>query len=116
MSPFALLQVEQVIKEVMDDRLRDFPYKPKLCANMSKVISDEIKGEVKMLNFDRYKIVCTVMIGQRLNQGVHVASRCAWNESLDNYSSYTFKNDNIFATAVVYGIYTEWLNKHLILL
>ncbi|XP_005107262.1 tctex1 domain-containing protein 2 [Aplysia californica] len=104
---FDCKKVEECIREVLEEKLENFPYNPKFCANMCKVLSDEIKSEVKAMNFDRYKIVCTVQIGQRRDQGIYVTSLCAWDEKLDNFASYTFKNDKIFCTALVFGIYNE---------
>ncbi|ESO94498.1 hypothetical protein LOTGIDRAFT_118384 [Lottia gigantea] len=100
-------KVEEIVKEVLEDRLQTFKYNPKFSANFSKIISDEIKDKVKMLNFDRYKIVANVVIGQKRDVCVLVTSRCAWDDKLDNYVSYTFQNQHIFCTANVFGIYSE---------
>ena len=74
---------------------------------MSRVLSDEIKKGVKAMNFDRYKIVCSVIIGEKKGQGVHVTSRCAWDERSDSFATYSFQNDKIFCTATVFGVYNE---------
>jgi len=100
-------KVEGAIKDVLEDRLENIPYNPKIVSNMCKVLADDIKTEVRCLNFDRYKIVVSVVMGQRRDQGVSVASRCAWDDKLDNSSSFTFTNDDIFCTATVFGVYNE---------
>ncbi|XP_050402970.1 dynein light chain Tctex-type protein 2B [Patella vulgata] len=100
-------KAEAVIIEVLNDRLKNFKYNPKFCANFSKIISDEIKDKIKILGFDRYKIVANVIIGQKKDVAVLVTSRCAWDEKLDNYVTYTFENEHIFCTACVYGVYSE---------
>ncbi|GFR89671.1 Tctex1 domain-containing protein 1-like [Elysia marginata] len=100
-------QVRQCIKTVLESRLERFPYNPKFCANMSRMLSDEIKRGVKAMNFDRYKIVCSVIIGEQKGQGVQVTSRCAWDEKVDSFASYSFQNEKIFCTATVFGVYNE---------
>ena len=100
-------RVEDAIKEVLDNRLEKFTYRAKLCANLSKILSDEIKDKIKLMNFDRYRIICEVHIGQNMAQGMVVTSRCTWDPKLDNYATYTFKNSHIFCTATVFGVYLE---------
>jgi hypothetical protein len=70
-------------------------------------ITDQIKDRVRAMGFDRYKIVCQVVLGQNKQQGVRVASRCLWDTETDNFASYTFDSDAMFCTAMVFGCYTE---------
>lgn len=55
----------------------------------------------------RYKIVVQVTIGQMKDQGVRVASRCLWDTATDNYASVHFKNQSLWCSAMVFGVYTE---------
>ena len=100
-------KVEEVIKETVDSRMNDFKYHPKFCANMCKALSDEIKEKVKRLRYDRYKIVVVVHIGEKSNQSAVISSRCAWDEKLDDYATYTMETPSLFCTTCVYGIYME---------
>lgn len=100
-------EVEDVIKAVLDQRMKGFKYHPKFCANMCKLLSDELKDGVKKLKYDRYKVVAIVHIGERKDQSTVVASRCAWDKNLDNYATYTLETPTLFCTASVFGIYTE---------
>ena len=74
---------------------------------MAKVMSEEIKDQVKLLEFDRYKFVCLVTLGEKKNQDLRLTSRCAWDAGLDNSSSYTWQNMNSFCSVTVYGLYHE---------
>ena len=100
-------KVEDVIQEVVDSRMKDFKYHPKFCANLSKALGDEIKEKVKRLNFDRYKIVAVVTIGEKSSQSAVISSRCSWDVKLDNYATYTMETPTLFCSTIVYGIYTE---------
>lgn len=62
---------------------------------------------MKELKLPRYKIVCLVNIGEVKNQGVRMSSRCLWDPTNDTFATYEFTNGSLFATASVYGIYTE---------
>lgn len=99
--------VEDVIKSIVDDRMKGFKYHPKFCSNMCKLLSDEIKDGVKKLKFDRYKIVAVVHIGEKKDQSTFVASRCAWDKNADDFATYTLETGTLFCTASVFGLYNE---------
>jgi len=76
--------------------------------DLSKEIADNIKTAVRSkLNLKRYKLVVQVTIVQNKDQGIHVASRCLWNEKTDGYASCQFKDEKITASALIFGIYAE---------
>lgn len=75
--------------------------------NFSQVLSDEIKERCKGLNYERYKLVVSVVLGERRDQGIMISSRAAWDSKLDSYATYTFQNKSLFCTASVYGVYAE---------
>lgn len=66
-----------------------------------------VKARVKDLMIPRYKIIVIISIGQIRDQNMRMGSRCLWDETHDNFSSHTFKNSSLFATATVYGVYFE---------
>jgi len=75
---------------------------------LSKHIADEIKNRcLKELNLPRYKLVVQVTIGQMKDQGVLITSRCMWDTVNDNYASVHIKNQHIWASVLVFGLYAE---------
>lgn len=75
---------------------------------LAKDIADKIKQECKeKLNLPRYKLAVQVTIGQMKDQGASITSRCMWEPSTDNYASASFKNEHIWCSAIVFGIYTD---------
>ena len=77
------------------------------CRELSLDLCDEIKEKVKALAFPRYKIIVQVSVGENKKQGVLVTSRCLWNTNTDNYCSVSYKNDQIWANAIIFGAYTQ---------
>ena len=65
--------------------------------------------KVKSLQFDRYKIVVDVSIGSKACSppGTVIASQGLWNSTTDGFASAAFVNDQLFAVAAVYAVYTE---------
>jgi len=104
---FSSSEVETVIKQVLFPTLNGMKYSPKLCCNIMKILSDDIKKRVKELGYPRYKIVCILTLGEVKDQCAAVTSRCTWDPKVDNFASHTFKNKHIWCTGTVYGIYQE---------
>ena len=75
---------------------------------LSKDIADKIKDQCrKELNLPRYKIIVQVTVGQRKDQGVRITSRCLWDTSTDQYASASYQNEFVWASALVFGMYTD---------
>ncbi|XP_045160456.1 dynein light chain Tctex-type 5-A-like [Mercenaria mercenaria] len=104
---FSYAAAEKVIKEVLDEAFEGLKYNPKQCSKLIKALSDEIKDRVKLLGYDRYKIVCIMALCQRSEQAAVCSSRCILDKVNDTYATYTFKNESLICSATVYGIYRE---------
>eukprot|EP00928_Gymnodinium_smaydae_P025497 TRINITY_DN2027_c0_g1_i1.p2 TRINITY_DN2027_c0_g1~~TRINITY_DN2027_c0_g1_i1.p2 ORF type:complete len:133 (+),score=33.64 TRINITY_DN2027_c0_g1_i1:113-511(+) len=70
-------------------------------------LSNEVKAAVKELHIPRHKIIVQVVVGEQASQGVRVASKCLWDASSDNWASYTYQNNTIWAVCMVFGCYYE---------
>ena len=106
-SVFSPEKVKDVIEQVLQEYLDDTKYNARECKDLSKDVSADIKNRIKELKFDRYKIICNVVIGQCHDQGFQMASRAVWQHQTDNWASATYRNSSLFALAVVHGIYYE---------
>uniref|UniRef100_A0A803VJK1 PHD finger protein 10 n=1 Tax=Ficedula albicollis TaxID=59894 RepID=A0A803VJK1_FICAL len=69
---------------------------PLLCAS----ISEEILKAVKDLDYDRYKYVVSVLIVEKANQAMIVASRCLWDVQRDTWVSAKCETDTFIALAL----------------
>ncbi|NXO11728.1 TC1D3 protein, partial [Oriolus oriolus] len=76
---------------------------PFLCAS----ISEEILKAVKELGYDRYKYVVSVLIVEKANQAMIVASRCLWDDQRDTWVSAKCETDTFIALALVMACYTD---------
>nr|XP_006815332.1 PREDICTED: tctex1 domain-containing protein 1-like [Saccoglossus kowalevskii] len=100
-------KIQPLIQTVLEEKLSHETYNAEKCAELSKSISQEIKLRIKALHYDRFKIVCTVSIGEKKNQDIMMGSRCVWDTDKDNYASGSYANASLFSIAVVYGLYYE---------
>lgn len=104
---FRSKDVKDVIDSVLESRLKGLPYDAEKCRFLLPNIADEIKEKVKLMGFDRFKLVCLVTVGKLNNQGVRVASRCLWDTTTDRMATSSFCSDDLFASAAVFGVYRE---------
>ncbi|CAF3697166.1 unnamed protein product [Rotaria socialis] len=104
--PFNINEVkemlEQRIQQVID---RQYEYDCDKCTQLSKDISQIIKDAMKSLNYDRYKYVIQVVIGNCQDENVMMTCRCLWDVETDNYASYVYSNTKIFCAVTVFGLY-----------
>ncbi|CAE1178076.1 TCTEX1D2 [Acanthosepion pharaonis] len=99
--------VHGIIKRILTEQLTNFEYAPRIGGRQCMLLSEEIRNCVRALNFDRYKIVCFVVMGENKDQDATIGSRCAWDDKVDCYACYTHEAATWYCTATVYGIYTE---------
>ena len=54
---------------------------------------------------DRFKFIVDVKLGEIRGQGVAVAMRALWDSDTDKKAASNFQNDDIFCSAIVFGVY-----------
>ncbi|KAJ3181248.1 Tctex1 domain-containing protein 2 [Geranomyces variabilis] len=99
--------VRRITEDVLQRTLTKVKYDGEKIPLLCQQISNEILASVKKLDYDRYKYVVDVTIGEFKGQGIRVASRAIWDTTTDSYASASFKNATLFAVAMVFGCYYE---------
>ncbi|KDR12956.1 tctex1 domain-containing protein 2-like [Zootermopsis nevadensis] len=106
-NPFKPNCVKQVIRALIDKELEGVKYNPETCTRLCLTLSEELRSRIKVLGYDRCKLVCTVEIGEKCSQSVYSVLSFLWDTEHDNYAFYTYENSYIYAVACVYGVYYE---------
>lgn len=102
---FQTEKIKGIVRDIFENDLSDQTYKPENCISQSKLLAEKIKQAVKAQDFDRYKIVVIVALGEKeANPSVAFTSRCIWNVSADNYSEYVYHNKSLYAVGMVYAV------------
>ena len=104
---FRCKPVQDIIESTLKRNLENCIYSPAKCSRLTASIAEEIKDNVKLLGFERYKIVCCAQIGSLNDQAIRSASRCLWDTSSDCAASGSFSNESLFACVTVFGVYGE---------
>lgn len=102
---FKPLSAKEIIHDVLFDQLATKSYDAQAASQWTKDIADVIEKKLKGLQFNRYKYVVNVVLGQQHGAGVKIGTRCIWDAEADTYAYDSFINDTIFCVATVYAIY-----------
>lgn len=100
-------QVQRVMKEVVEEGLKDQVYREDSTPQLACLLTQRLKDALKRLHCSRHKLCCYVVLGEYKNQGVHMASQCLWTPDTDSYATVTVNNASLFAVATAYGLYYE---------
>ncbi|XP_006813345.1 dynein light chain Tctex-type protein 2B-like [Saccoglossus kowalevskii] len=100
-------RVKTMLRNVLTRELADEVYDAKTASLMATRLSDTIKHKVKLMDFQRHKVVVHVMITSTSGQGIKVSSLQLWDTKTDNFASESFQNSSLSAIAIVYAVYYE---------
>ena len=104
---FCAGKVQKVMQQILESYLEGEVYDAKSGAHLSQNLTEVIKTRVKEMGYPRYKLVCSVVIGQNRKQGFQYASRSIWDLENDTSATASYNNGSLFAVATVFGTYYE---------
>lgn len=100
-------RAQRALEAALAARLQNTCYSGTEAGRLTKELCDQVRVRLRELCPPRYKLVCSVVLGPRAGQGVHVVSRALWDAARDGLASATFTNASLFAVATVHGLYYE---------
>lgn len=98
--------LQQIVEDVLTENLTARTYDQTIGA-LTKTLAEQMKQRAKALSVQRYKYVAVVVIGPMTRTSAAMASRCVWNPAFDTFGEFTFQNNSITATGIIYGLYVE---------
>ncbi|XP_075280305.1 dynein light chain Tctex-type 4 [Opisthocomus hoazin] len=100
-------RVQRVLEGALAGALGTAVYSPQGSAPLAQSLAELLRSRAKEVLPPRYKLVCQVLLGQRGQQSLLVASRALWDPESDSFASATFSNTSLFAVATAHGVYFE---------
>uniref|UniRef100_A0A061QTB8 Flagellar outer dynein arm light chain 2 n=1 Tax=Tetraselmis sp. GSL018 TaxID=582737 RepID=A0A061QTB8_9CHLO len=100
-------KVLKVVKDLIQERMKDQQYDPVKGAQTAKQLADDLRERVKLLGYERYKLIIQVTVGQKTGQAMRIVSRCLWDANADNCASAYYENETLYCVCQVYGLYYE---------
>lgn len=105
--PFKHDDCYSVLQNLITFHMQNYVYNPKTASRQCLYLSEEIKLRVKKLDFDRYKIICVLTIGQKYHQTYKSVAKFLWDSKRDGYANFVFDSRNFFCNGTIYAIYYE---------
>ncbi|KFB44348.1 AGAP005179-PA-like protein [Anopheles sinensis] len=87
--------------------LDDYKYLGKRAKRLAENLSEELKNQFKLCQFDRYRFVALVTVGDKLAQDFRCVSRSLWDPEKDDCLSVTYEAPTFFVIATVWAVYFE---------
>ena len=104
--PFNSNEVKQMLERLVPQTIdRQNKYDCNKCTQLSKDLSQIIKDTMKSLNYERYKYIIQVVLGQCQDENLMMTCRCLWDIETDNYTSYVYSNTEIFCAVTVFALF-----------
>ncbi|XP_051868443.1 dynein light chain Tctex-type protein 2B [Pristis pectinata] len=104
---FSAGEARAAIRTVLESRLNGAKYEPRSSALAAVELAECVKKAVKALGYERYKIVCYLVLGATRASGLSCSSRAVWSPTVDTYAEFCFQNDSLFALCLVFALYHE---------
>ena len=98
-------RAEEIVKRILEDRLRDVQYHADHVSTLTRDISDEIRREIAS-QWPRYKFLVQTWIAERRQDiGIAIASRAVWDAACDALCDVTFRHSHLHGIVAVFAIY-----------
>jgi len=95
-----------LIQHVLDSHLWNESYDCKRasakCGMLSKVLEKAVKSRLTT-DTKKYKISALVYLGEIKEDGIKMATQCAWEPTQDYFAMATYESEQLFASAMVFA-------------
>jgi hypothetical protein len=102
-----IARLHRVATSVIETAISGYKYDPKQGKQFSLALAERVRGQIKQLPFQRYKLVVQVSIGQKKGQDLRVASRCMWDVKWDRHLTISKETQDAYVTVTIFLVYTE---------
>ena len=104
--------VRHVMREVFEYRLNGIEYRKKEADELCTNVITDIQKKIAVLDYKRYKIICTCVLSAIDKPPLWLESRSTWNGELtnadkDRFVELVYKNEDFYAIATVFGMYND---------
>merc|ERR1711970_382324 len=103
---FKKTEIEELVRNLIVEKLDNVEFDVKLSAGVTKELAQEIQEVLRELKMSpRYKFIVSINYGENQGQHFSYGLRTLWDSDSDKHQNINFKNDTIFCTVDIFGIY-----------
>ena len=102
-----VIMINTTLKSYLEGKM----YNSQFCAQFSKLLSEMLTAHAaEIASTDNYRIITQVYVGEVSKYGLAMASQSQDFLAVDLYASGNYKYQNIYAAAIIYGVYMPELD------
>jgi len=96
--------IREMIHEHFSEQLEGVEYKHDTNEKQSVLLSQKIHDRLKTMTNGSFKFIVSVFLGEIRDDGMETSSQCVWDPKQDCVVMSYYKNESLFAIAVVFAI------------
>uniref|UniRef100_A0A7M5V1S7 Uncharacterized protein n=1 Tax=Clytia hemisphaerica TaxID=252671 RepID=A0A7M5V1S7_9CNID len=97
-------EIREMIQQHFNQHLEGVGYEHEVNEKRSIHLSQQIHDNLKVMTDENFKFIVSVFIGEIRDEGMETSSQCVWDPKQDCVVMGYYKNDSLFAIAVVFAI------------
>lgn len=105
--PFNPEFVHSMLRFHLERNFEGYTYNPKTADKKCQRVTINLLTRVKQLHYDRYRLACVVLIGEKYFQGCKFVTGFLWDKSQDMWAHHVHETTDYYVVAIVYGIYYD---------
>ena len=109
-NPFQPEMCERILKNIITKQIearKITKFDTKSTISVCRSLSEEILNQIKIKDFDRYKIIVVISIGEKYHQTFRQSTKFLWDAENDAIANYVYDRPDIYVIGTVYGIYYD---------
>ncbi|CAK1556109.1 unnamed protein product [Leptosia nina] len=105
--PFHLPSVQKAVDELLDEHFTDHKYSVQESPALALRLAGLLMRALKAMDFNRYRIITVVTIGQKRAQSYNNAISFLWDHERDNYVDTQREVNSAFIQVTAFGVYLD---------
>ncbi|CAH4032203.1 dynein light chain Tctex-type protein 2B-like [Pieris brassicae] len=105
--PFHVPTVQNAADDLLDEYFTDHKYNAQESPALALRLAGDLMRNLKAMQFNRYRIITVVTIGQKRAQSYNNAISFLWDHDRDNYIDRQREVNSAFIQVTVFGIYLD---------
>ncbi|CAO1301480.1 unnamed protein product [Diamesa serratosioi] len=109
-KPFQPRVCEKIIAEIINKQMKArkiTKFDTKLTISLCRSLSEEILSTIKLREYNRYRIIVVITVGEKYHQTFHQSTKFLWDAENDAVANYVYDRPDIYVIGTVYGIYYD---------
>uniref|UniRef100_A0A182SEZ9 Dynein light chain n=1 Tax=Anopheles maculatus TaxID=74869 RepID=A0A182SEZ9_9DIPT len=106
-NPFRREAMRSLMDHFLKSYLDEYKYVPKRAKRLAENLSEELRNQFKLCQFERYRIVALVTVGDKKMQDFRCVARALWDPEKDDCLSCTYEAPTFYVVASVWVVYFE---------